>query len=126
MTTATASQFSAAFDAFMRNADRAILKSTTASHSGGKYVTELFRDGSHRVLWSGQIGSGYRSPGLLIDVPTLDLEAMDEDERQVLESEDYDSEQADLFFGGARRELRRRFEYKDEMTEDEFYALLGR
>jgi hypothetical protein len=40
------------------------------SWGGGYYAVELFPDGHWRVLWSGEIGNRYQSPGVILTVPT--------------------------------------------------------
>jgi hypothetical protein len=63
-------QFQAAFDGFMATEiEEAIMKSTQASFSGSGYSVELFLDGTYRLLWNGQIGNRYDSPGIIVPVP---------------------------------------------------------
>lgn len=59
----------------------AVVSSTTAGFAGSGYSVEFFPDGKHRVLWNGQIGNSYRSPGEIVRVPQLSQEqVMEADE----------------------------------------------
>ncbi|SRR6266568_5336869 len=49
-----------------------LAKATRASWSGSGYAIELFEDGTWRVLWTGEIGNKYESPGVILRLPTLD------------------------------------------------------
>lgn len=64
--------YAAILDAFLASDDfpEAVASSTRASWGGGSYDVELFPDGHWRVLWSGQIGNRYQSPGMIFNVPT--------------------------------------------------------
>lgn len=79
----TQAQFQAAFDAFMNTeAEDAIIISTQGGYAGpeDRYSVELFDDGAYRVLWNGHIGNLYRSPGIMIEIPELDSEEINDDE----------------------------------------------
>ena len=63
-----------AFDSFMSDDGAvcaAIDDSTSAGYGGGSRKLELLPDGCFRVLWSGQIGNLYNSPGIIVSVPEL-------------------------------------------------------
>lgn len=49
----------------------AVIKSTQAGWGGSGYSAEFFEDGSHRVLWDGQIGNLYQSAGEIVGIPQL-------------------------------------------------------
>jgi hypothetical protein len=66
------------------------MDSTTAGFSGGEYCLEVFPDDTYRVLWSTQIGNGYRTPGIILPIPQHDQDTLDNLDR-------YDSD-ADLSF----------------------------
>lgn len=69
-----------AFDAFMEEKfEDAVNSSTKASWGGSGYSVELFEDGEYRVLWDGQIGNLYDSPGIILKVPHLSEEDWDDD-----------------------------------------------
>jgi hypothetical protein len=57
----------------------AITSSTKARRSGENYSVELFEDGSYRVLWSGEIGNLYQSPGMILVIPGLSEDDIDGD-----------------------------------------------
>lgn len=63
-----------ALESFLDSSEfgESLIKATKALWSGKKYCVELFEDGSFRVLWEDQIGNRYRSPGAMLDLPTLD------------------------------------------------------
>lgn len=54
-----------------RTIEADILSSTKAGFSGGHYKLELLPDGGSRVLWSGNVGNLYDSPGQMISIPQL-------------------------------------------------------
>ena len=59
----------------------AVVSATQAGFSGSGYSAEFFADGSHRVLWNGQIGNLYESAGEIVPVPQLSQdEVMEADE----------------------------------------------
>jgi len=58
--------------------EQAVRDSTSAGFGGSGYSVELFEDGTFRVLWENQIGNLYRSPGLILGVPQLDQEAVND------------------------------------------------
>lgn len=59
----------------------AVVSATQAGFGGSGYSAEFFEDGSHRVLWDGQIGNLYESAGEIIPVPQLSQEeVMEADE----------------------------------------------
>jgi hypothetical protein len=69
-----------AFNSFMeKDFQSAVDSSTKASWGGSGYSVELFDDGTYRVLWDGQIGNLYDSPGLILPVPALGNDEWDED-----------------------------------------------
>ncbi|MEW6498558.1 MAG: hypothetical protein AB1589_39580 [Cyanobacteriota bacterium] len=72
---------SAAYEQFKNEAiEEAIASSTKASWGGSGYSVELFPDGNYRVLWDGQIGNLYNSPGVIIGVSPCSDDDWDEDE----------------------------------------------
>jgi hypothetical protein len=56
----------------------AVVSSTQAGFGGSGYSAEFFEDGSHRILWNGQIGNRYHSAGEIIPVPQLSQEQVNE------------------------------------------------
>jgi hypothetical protein len=69
-----------AFKSFMeKDFQSAVDSSTKASWGGSGYSVELFDDGTYRVLWDGQIGNLYDSPGLILPAPPLGDDEWDED-----------------------------------------------
>lgn len=52
----------------------AMIGATHAAWDGSGFSVELFPDGHYRVLWNGQIGNRYQSPGLLVSVPAFEDE----------------------------------------------------
>jgi aryl-alcohol dehydrogenase-like predicted oxidoreductase len=66
----------AALQAFAQSEEfvDAVVKSTQAGFGGSGYSVEVFPDGSHRLLWDGQVGNLYRSPGMIVPVPQLNNE----------------------------------------------------
>jgi hypothetical protein len=56
-----------------------IVKSTQAAANGEYYAAELFDDGAYRVLSSAQIGNRYQSNGVIIRVPALTDEQIEEE-----------------------------------------------
>lgn len=52
----------------------AVISSTQAGFGGSGYSAEFFEDGSHRVMWNGQIGNLYESAGEIVPVPQLSQE----------------------------------------------------
>lgn len=67
-------------DAFLKSDDfkEGVISSTKASWGGSCYCVELFEDGTWRVLWKNQIGNLYTSPGIIIPLPILDTEGIQE------------------------------------------------
>jgi hypothetical protein len=57
---------------------QAVISATQAGFGGSGYSVEFFEDGSHRLLWNGQIGNLYQSPGEIIPVPQLSTEQVAE------------------------------------------------
>lgn len=64
----------------------AVMSSTTAGFGGSGYSVELLPDGTWRVLWNGQIGNLYESPGVVLGIPQHTQETV----------EDLDEEDADI------------------------------
>lgn len=58
--------------------DAAVMSSTTAGFGGSGYSVELFEDGTWRVLWDGEIGNLYRSPGVIIAIPQYDQDTVND------------------------------------------------
>lgn len=59
-----------------RTFEQAVKDATTAGFSGSGYAVELFEDGTFRVLWNGQIGNLYASPGLILGIPQFGEETI--------------------------------------------------
>jgi len=96
-------QFGAAFEAFIvDSAEDAIISSTQAGYGGSGYSVELFDDGTFRVLWNNEIGNLYESPGLILGIPQLDTDEMNNDEPAL------------SYFDSAIASLRERFDTLDE------------
>ena|SRR5579859_1679595 len=70
----------AALEAFLKSDDFAegVAKSTKAGWGGSGYSVELFEDGSHRVLWNNEIGNLYESPGVILGLPHLSCDDMND------------------------------------------------
>lgn len=60
----------------------AVVKSTQAGWGGSGYSVEVFPDGRHRVLWNNQIGNKYHSPGMIVRIPQLSSEEVNETDDQ--------------------------------------------
>lgn len=88
-----------AFEAFMQEAEDAVMKSTTAGFGGSGYSVELFEDGAFRLLWDGQIGNLYVSSGMLMSIPQLDSEDLGDDVQGIAP-----------YYDNALDELREKFE----------------
>lgn len=56
----------------------AVMSSTTAGFAGSGYSVELLPDGTWRVLWNGQIGNLYESPGVVLGIPQHTQETVDD------------------------------------------------
>lgn len=56
----------------------AVVSATQAGFGGSGYSVEFFDDGSHRLLWDGQIGNLYQSAGEIVPVPQLSQEEVNE------------------------------------------------
>lgn len=98
-----------AFEAFMadgRGVEDAIDSSTSAVRQSDSDVwrVELFRDGTYRALPGNQIGSEYKSSGLLIRIPVLSDDEIGE------WLEEYNMA-APSFYDNAIEQLRRDFDY---------------
>lgn len=55
-----------------------VISSTKASWGGSCYKVELFADDKWRVLWSNEIGNLYETPGVIIALPQLGTDEMQE------------------------------------------------
>ncbi len=55
-----------------------VISSTKASWGGSGYSVELLSEGKWRVLWNNWIGNRNRSPGIILGLPELDIEDMQE------------------------------------------------
>ena len=55
-----------------------VISATKASWGGGGYSVELFEDGTWRNLWNNQIGNLYESTGIIMNLPTLETDDMNE------------------------------------------------
>jgi len=87
-----------AFEDFMAESfQSAVDSSTQASWGGSGYSVELFHGGSYRVLWNGEIGNRYDSPGIILSVPTLG-------------DEEWDDDPAVRFYDNAEEEMRDTFQ----------------
>lgn len=72
--------FQQAFDNFMnKEFEFAVDSATEASWGGSGYSVELFEDGYYCILWDGEIGNLYESPGIILGVPPLTDEEWDDD-----------------------------------------------
>src|SRR5207253_9689833 len=73
-------EMKAALEAFLKSSDFAegVVKSTKAGWGGSGYSVELFEDGSHRVLWDNEIGNLYESPGVIMSLPQLNCNEMND------------------------------------------------
>lgn len=49
----------------------AIISSTNAGFAVSGYGVELYPDGTHRVLWTKQVGNLYEPTGVILNVPRL-------------------------------------------------------
>lgn len=49
-----------------------VVASTKAGWGGSGYSVELFPNGDWRVLWNNEIGNLYNTPGIILNLPTLD------------------------------------------------------
>jgi len=64
----------------------AVVSSTKAGWGGSGYSVEVFADGTWRVLWDNQIGNAYMSSGMIVAIPQLTQEQVNEvDEDNPLE-----------------------------------------
>jgi hypothetical protein len=64
-----------AFKEFMEKGfEDAVILSTRASWGGSSYSVELFPDGTYRVQWTQNFGNLYDSPGVILEVPQLNME----------------------------------------------------
>jgi len=72
--------FKVALEAFTKSDDfvEGVVSSTKAGWGGSGYSVELFEDGTHRVLWDNEIGNLYESPGIILSLPQLSCEDMNE------------------------------------------------
>lgn len=69
-----------ALEAFLQSSDfsEGVVKSTKAGWGGNGYSVELFEDGSHRVLDDKEIGNLYESPGVILSLPQLNCDDMND------------------------------------------------
>lgn len=69
-----------AYAAYRKDSDISadILSATKAGFGGSNYYLELLPSGDHRVLWDGEIGNQYESPGILVRLPQLGDDDWDE------------------------------------------------
>lgn len=72
--------FAATLEQFIASGDfaPAVMSSTTAGFGGSGYSVELLPDGTWRVLWDGQIGNLYESPGVVLGIPQHTQETVDD------------------------------------------------
>lgn len=73
-------KLSAALETFIASPGlkEGVFSSTKAGFGGSHYSVELFPDGTHRVLWANQIGNLYQSDGVILALPQLDNENLQE------------------------------------------------
>lgn len=89
-----------AFESFMEQEFQSAVDSATrASWGGNGYSVELFNSGKYRVLYNGEIGNLYDSPGLILPIPFLGQDEWDEDPTL-------------RFYDNAEKEMRNVFEEK--------------
>jgi hypothetical protein len=55
-----------------------VISSTKAGWGGSCYKVELLPDGKWSVLWENEIGNLYETPGVIIALPELETEEMQE------------------------------------------------
>ena len=84
----------------------AVVSATNAGFGGSGCKVEFFEDGSHRVLFNGEIGNLYKSTGEMVPVPQLS-------EEQVLEADDDNHEGLDEIVKFYRDELAEQFLSED-------------
>lgn len=83
-------------EAFLQSKDFAegVTSATKASWGGSGYSVELFEDGHWRVLWNSEIGNLYRSPGIILGLPTWEdstyQECVNADENPMSEDDYFD------------------------------------
>lgn len=88
------------FESFMEQEfESAVDSATRASWGGDGYSVELFNSGKYRVLYNGEIGNLYYSPGLILPIPFLGQDEWDEDPTL-------------RFYDNAEKEMRNVFEEK--------------
>jgi hypothetical protein len=66
-------QLEQALEAFIASSDfkSGLISATKASWGGGGYSVELYPTGDWRVLWNNEIGNLYKTPGIILGLPTL-------------------------------------------------------
>lgn len=57
---------------------KGVISSTKAFWSGSDYRVELMPDGTWQVHWKNDIGNKYESPGIILALPGVDTEGMQE------------------------------------------------
>jgi hypothetical protein len=74
MTAETTNEMIEILEVFMASGDfkAGCISATKASWSGSGYSVELFQDGTWRVLWNNEIGNLYKTPGVILGLPTPD------------------------------------------------------
>ena len=69
-----------AFDLFMAyEFSLACDKATKASYSMSGYTLEICSDGTYKVIWDNYLSNQYNSPGILLGIPPLTEEEVDDD-----------------------------------------------
>jgi len=59
--------------------EEGVIKSTKAGWGGSGYSVELFPEGSnYRVLWDNETGNLYESPGVILSLPHLSCDDMND------------------------------------------------
>lgn len=73
-------QLSTTMEAFLASEDfkSGVISSTKAGWGGSCYKVELLPNGKWSVLWSNQISNLYETPGVIIALPELDTDEMQE------------------------------------------------
>lgn len=81
----------AALESFIQSPDfpEGVVKSTKAGWGGSGYSVELFEDGSHRILWDNEIGNRYETPGVILSLPQLSCDDMNDFKDQGGSEEDF-------------------------------------
>jgi hypothetical protein len=93
-----------------------VISSTKAGFGGSSYKVELFEDGTYRVLWAGQIGNLYETPGEILELAQLDAENLEEMEgwtEEEIQDQAFTLERDEM-----EQELRRELDFILEQREE--------